>query len=131
MDNCFATLYNALITAQKHYIDHYQVDITTIYSTSTLSLRIFRLAYANHLVDPIPILKINQDKFIRESYFGGATDYYIKYAENLYYSDINSLYPYAMMHPMPVNIKTKHFNFDSDFSLDSFFGLKLFTFFIS
>jgi hypothetical protein len=59
---------------------------------------------------------------IRDSYYGGATDYYIKYAENLYYSDVNSLYPYAMMNPMPVNIKTKHFNFDSDFSLDSFFG---------
>ena len=55
-------LFNALIIAQLHYLDHYQVDITTIYSTSTLSLRIFR---QHHLLEPIPILEINQDKFIR------------------------------------------------------------------
>lgn len=112
-------LFNALIVAQKHYIKHYQVDITTIFSTSTLSLRIFR---QHHLKEPIPILKGWEDQFIRASYFGGATDYYIKYAENLYYSDVNSLYPYAMLNDMPVNIKARHLAFTSDFDLDQFFG---------
>lgn len=35
-------LHNALEQAQKLYINDYQVDITTIYSTSTLSLKIYR-----------------------------------------------------------------------------------------
>lgn len=115
-------LFNALFTAQEHYIKNYQVDITTIYSTSTLSLKIFR---QHHLKEPIPILKKSQDAFIRDSYYGGATDYYIKYAEKLYYSDVNSLYPYAMSnatHPMPVNIKEKHYFFKPNFNLDNFFG---------
>ena len=112
-------LYNALFTAQEHYILHYQVDITSIYSTSTLSLKIFR---QHHLKEPIPILKKSQDAFIRDSYYGGATDYYIKYAEKLYYSDVNSLYPYAMKNPMPVNIKEKHYFFKNNFKLDNFFG---------
>lgn len=95
------------------------MDITTIFSTSTLSLRIFR---QHHLKDSIPILKEWEDKFIRDSYYGGATDYYIKYAENLYYSDVNSLYPYAMMNDMPVNIKAKNLVIGEDFNLDKFFG---------
>jgi len=112
-------LFNALFVAQEHYIVHYQVDITTVYSTSTLSLKIFR---QHHLKEPIPILKKSQDAFIRDSYFGGATDYYIKYAESLYYSDVNSLYPYAMKNPMPVNIKERHYFFKPNFKLDNFFG---------
>jgi hypothetical protein len=105
---CFSRTAKALATAQEHYIKNYQVDITSIYSTSTLSLKIFR---QHHLKDPIPILKRSEDAFIRESYFGGATDYYIKYAESLYYSDVNSLYPFAMKNPMPVNIKERHYFF--------------------
>lgn len=112
-------LFNALTVAQNIYLENYQVDITTIYSTSTLSLRIFR---QHHLLFPIPILEVNQDKFIRFSYFGGATDYYIKYAENLFYSDVNSLYPYAMMNSMPVNIKERHYHLSKDFDLNNFFG---------
>lgn len=115
-------LFNALMVAPayaEHYIHHYQVDITTIFSTSTLSLRIFR---QHHLKEPIPILKEWEDQFIRASYYGGATDYYIKYAENLYYSDVNSLYPYAMLNDMPVNIKSKNFVFGPDFDLNKFFG---------
>lgn len=121
-------LFKALFIAQEYYIKNYQVDITTIYSTSTLSLKIFRLVSPtgqHHLKEPIPILKKSQDAFIRDSYFGGATDYYIKYGESLYYSDVNSLYPFAMTdknRPMPVNIKEKHYFFKNNFSLDNFFG---------
>jgi hypothetical protein len=35
-------LYEALIIAQKIYITDYNVNITTVHSTSTLSLKIFR-----------------------------------------------------------------------------------------
>jgi hypothetical protein len=35
-------LYEALIKAQSIYYNDYGVDITKVYSTSTLSLRIFR-----------------------------------------------------------------------------------------
>lgn len=49
----------------------------------------------------IPILKHSEDEFIRESYYGGATDYYKAYAKNLHYYDVNSLYPHAMTYPMP------------------------------
>jgi hypothetical protein len=98
----------------------YNVDITTILSTSTLSLKIFRSKFLN--VD-IPILKRLDDIFIRQAYFGGATDYYQLKAENLHYYDVNSLYPFSMMKPMPFELIRK-FIVDPllKFNLDNFFG---------
>ena len=50
------------------------------------------------------VLTIKQDNFIRCGYYGGVTDYYKAYGENLYYYDVNSLYPFAMLNNMPLNI---------------------------
>jgi hypothetical protein len=62
------------------YLKDYNVDICSILSTSTLSLKIFRSQY---LQVNIPILKRRDDTFTRQAYFGGATDYYKLEAENL------------------------------------------------
>jgi hypothetical protein len=70
----------------------FNIDITSIVSTSSLSFKIFRTKFLK--VD-IPILKGSVDKFIRRGYFGGGTDYYKAYGENLHYYDVNSLYPYS------------------------------------
>lgn len=99
------SLFKALIKAQDLYIDLYQVDITSIFSTSTLSLKIFRSKFQS--VD-IPILDRKTDDYIRKAYYGGATDYYKGYGEKLHYYDVNSLYPYAMLKPMPVNFIKYH-----------------------
>lgn len=111
-------LYQALKEAQKLYISQYNVDITSILSTSTLSLKIF---IPNFQVVDIPILKGSEDNFIRKSYFGGHTDYYKCYAKNVYYYDINSLYPLAMCQPMPHKIIKFHNNLNN-FKLNEFFG---------
>lgn len=115
-------LYNALNKAKFFYLEKYFIDICTILSASSLSLKIFR---TNYLDINIPILKNNVDHFIRKSYLGGATDYYKAYGKDLYYYDVNSLYPYAMLKPMPLNLIKTHKNMDwiknnSDF--DKFFG---------
>jgi len=80
---------NCISKLQEIYFRDYQVDICSILSTSTLSLKIFRSKYL-----PLPkasaegkvnilILKRRDDTFTRQSYFGGATDYYNLEAENL------------------------------------------------
>jgi hypothetical protein len=83
----------ALIEAQKIYIKEHQVDIATIWSTSTLSLKIFR---QNFLDSNIPILSNKLDSIIRHSYIGGSTNYFYKYGENLKHYDVNSLYPFGI-----------------------------------
>ena len=111
-------LLNALIKAQKYYINKYNIDITSIFSTSTLSLKIFRQNFMKH---NIPVLKHTQDNFIRKSYFGGATDYYKAYGENLYYYDVNSLYPWAMKQPIPYKL-IRYYKDLSNYNLNQFFG---------
>jgi len=63
--------------------------------------------------------------FIRDSYYGGGTDVYKAYGENLHYYDVNSLYPYAMLKPMPHNLKYTKLIDLTKRSLASFFGFAL------
>jgi len=111
-------LFDALYYAQTVYNLQYKVDITKVFSTSTLSLLIFR---QNFLKTDIPILKRKVDNFVRQSYFGGATDYYKLHGENLHYYDVNSLYPFAMCKPMPLKL-IKYYEDMSSINLFDFFG---------
>lgn len=94
----------------------YRVDITSVFSTSTLSLKIFR---QNFLKLDIPILSRDHENFVRRSYFGGATDFYKAYGKKLYYYDVNSLYPHAMLNNMPLEFIKTHRNIDN---IETFFG---------
>lgn len=112
------SLLKALTLAQETYLMNFNVDITSIWSTSTLSLKIFRLKFLN---DNIPILSSNIDSFVRNSYLGGASDYYFEYGENINYYDVNSLYPHAMLNPMPFNLIKFHKDL-TNVKLEDFFG---------
>jgi hypothetical protein len=112
------SLFKALKNAQDLYYKKYRVDITTVFSTSTLSLKILRTCF---LKNPIPILNPTIDQFIRHSYYGGGTDVYKCYAENVKYYDVNSLYPHAMLKPMPNEFINYYDNMDN-VNLDNFFG---------
>jgi len=114
-------LYETLKTAQQIYLRDYNVDITSILSTSSLSLKIFRQIF---LDTDIPVLKGTEDSFIRRGYFGGHTDYYKSYITKGKYYDINSLYPKAMCQPMPHKI-IKKYNDMSHIKLNDFFGFAL------
>jgi hypothetical protein len=113
-------LYDALRTAQELYWDEFKIDIESVYSTATLSLKVFRTNFQDK---DIFILPQNIDSFIRKGYYGGGTDVYEGYAKNVYYYDVNSLYPFAMLNPMPHKALNQGKIIDlSNRSLDSFFG---------
>jgi len=86
-------------------------------------MKIFRLRFLDNKT-PIPILKGIEDSFIRKGYFGGATDFYKFYAQNIKYYDVNSLYPFAMLKPMPHKLVKFHKDL-TNFKLDNFFGFCL------
>lgn len=94
------------------------MDIESVYSTATLSLKIYRSKFQE---EPIFILPTNIDNLIRNSYYGGGTDVYKGFSKLVYYYDVNSLYPYAMLNPMPYNLIKLHNNMEN-IKLDSFFG---------
>lgn len=129
------SLHSAISNAQAIYLKDYNVDLNSIYSTSTLSYKIFKTKFdpaqpkkdiesvimptipsptpsdasqvgkrkiaqarrAGHSIRPavgfVSPLKKSQDVFLRPSYHGGSTDLYQKYGENIFYYDVNSLYP--------------------------------------
>jgi hypothetical protein len=93
-------LLKALTKAQNIYINEHLVDIATIWSTSSLSFKIFRQNFLNL---NLSTLTKKIDSIIRLAYIGGSTDYFYKYGENLKHYDVNSLYPKAMCNPMPID----------------------------
>lgn len=110
----------------------YQVNLLDSFSTSSLAMRIFRTKFLPTTVSGggIPILPQFYDKIIRESYMGGLVNVYEPYGKNLYYYDINSLYPYAMKNPMPGELIRKVVpsegvnggDSSGELDLDKFFG---------
>lgn len=108
--------------AQEIYWKLFQVDIESKITISSLALSIFRLKYYDASNWPIHIPNKNEDTFIRKAYYGGHTDVYKPYGENLYYYDVNSLYPFIMKEfPMPGGDPVWHGNLEG-MELDSLFG---------
>lgn len=108
--------------AQEIYWGLYNVDIESKLTLSSLALSIFRMRYYDVSNFPIYIPNKNEDTFIRRAYYGGHTDTYKPYGENLYYYDVNSLYPFVMKDfPMPGGDPVWHGNLDGK-DLDSLFG---------
>jgi len=112
------SLFDIMTKAQTIYIELYNIDITTVVSLPSLSLKIFRL---NFKTIPIPILKGIEDEFIRNAYFGGHTDISEAYSEDLHYYDIISLYPNAMLNDLPGKFIKDHKNMKA-IKLENFFG---------
>lgn len=112
-------LLQALKKAQNIYIENYNVDITSIWSTSTLALKIFRQDFLNVT---IPSLSSSSDFYIRKAYYGGATDHYIQRGVNIYIYDINSLYPDTMLkNPIPLN-PLQYYKDMRNIDFNNFFG---------
>lgn len=99
------------------------MDIESKITVSSLALSIFRMKYYDSKNFPIHIPNKNEDFFIRWAYYGGHTDTYKPYGEDLYYYDINSLYPFVMKEfPMPGGDPVWHGNVVSKDLDDSLFG---------
>lgn len=107
---------------QDLYYKSYQADIVKKLTTASLALSLFREKYYDIQKHCIHIPNQNEDTFIRRGYYGGHTDAYTPYGENLYYYDVNSLYPFIMKeYQMPGGIPVRHSNLES-MELDSMFG---------
>ncbi|XP_050233250.1 DNA polymerase-like [Mercurialis annua] len=108
--------------AQGIYWVLYKEDIESKITLSSLALSIFRMKYYDSKNWPIHIPNKNEDCFIRRAYYGGHRDTYKPYGEDLYYYDVNSLYPFVMKEfPMPSGVPVWHGNLEGK-DLDSIFG---------
>ena len=100
----------------------FHIDIVSKITLSSLALSIFRLKFYDDENWPIHIPNKNEDTFLRRAYYGGHTDTDKPYGEDLYYYDVNSLYPFIMKEfPMPGGRPVWHGNLVGK-ELDSLFG---------
>jgi hypothetical protein len=67
-------------------------------TAASQALYIFRKHYLKQQLYKLPE---STESFIRQTYYGGRTEIFKMYGENLNYYDVNSMYPYQMTKPMP------------------------------
>src|SRR5206468_658993 len=76
----------------------YNVDLTQVYSTSSLAINIFRVNFLNK---EIPLIPRSVESDIRSGFRGGSVQLFHTIGTNLHYYDINSLYPFSMSSAIP------------------------------
>lgn len=89
-------LYDCIKKLQEIYDRKYIVDITTLLSKSTLSMKIFR---SKLLKVNIPIFKKLMILSLEKANSALLLIGIKMKAEKIYYSDVNSLYPFASLKP--------------------------------
>lgn len=93
------SLWEIIKKFQKFIYYNEGINILKINTIAALAFSIFRTNYLKNI--KIPIQRDNIDKDIRKAYYGGIVDIYKPSSNSLYYYDVNSLYPFAMLNPMP------------------------------
>ena len=77
----------------------YKAHITRCLTISGLAMDIFLRRFYDNNIPLINKKSVYND--IKKSYYGGVTEVYKPYGKNLYYYDVNSLYPHSALNPMP------------------------------
>lgn len=111
------SLHQIITKMSDEIFNKYQINITNHSTLSGLALAIYR---SNFMPADSKIVRVKGrvEKAIRSAYYGGAVDVYRPQGENLYYYDANSLYPAAMLQPMPVGEPT----YSTNKNLNEIFG---------
>jgi hypothetical protein len=84
----------------SEYINRkYNLQVTDSLTISRLALNIFLKEYLKD--SKLPVVRKNMFSDIKQAYYGGNTEVYKPVGKNLLYYDVNSLYPFAALNPMP------------------------------
>jgi len=100
------SLFSVMNEFSKRLYVMFNTQMTEGLTITRLSLNIYLKNYyiSRHTLNKKEIPLINTHfpfNFIKLGYFGGINEVYIPYGENLQYLDVNSLYPFAALNPMP------------------------------
>ena len=115
------SLLKVMDTFNKYVFMKYDIQMTDCLTISRLAMNIFLRHYLKD--SRLPIIKSNIYKDIKNAYYGGITEVYKPYADESFYYDVNSLYPYSSLNSIP----GKKCTYLEDFSckglnLDNLFG---------
>jgi len=93
-----------MVKANNQLHEDYSININEGVTISSLAMKLFLSKYYKDNI--AKITKPSIYDFIKKYYYGGITEVYRPYGENLNYYDVNSLYPYVAFNDMPgINCK--------------------------
>lgn len=95
--------------------------MTDYLTITSLALNIF-IKY-HYPVEVIPLIKNSRVySDIKNAYYGAIIEVYKPYGENLYYYDVNSLYPFVALQGMPGIYCIKKDLINKDVDINNLFG---------
>ena len=97
------SLYQVLVKVNKAIYLLFDIQMTECLTISGIAMKIFINKYYNPKENAIPLIT-NKAIFddIHNAYYGGRVEVYNPTINSIsYYYDVNSLYPYASLNPMP------------------------------
>ena len=118
--NDLLSLHEILTKANKQVFLDYNIDMTKGITISGLAVRLLLKDFYKANIPNINKPSLYKD--IRQAYYGGITEVYKPYGTNLFYYDVNSLYPYAALQDMPGLNCSKVSYFEGCEDIDSLFG---------
>lgn len=109
------SLYEIIKKANHKLFLTYNVQMTNSLTISGIALELYLKDYYNKNIPLITNKTVYND--IKLGYYGGITEVYKPYGENLYYYDVNSLYPYVALNDM-VGSKCQRLEYFSKENID-------------
>lgn len=94
------SLLHVIFEFNMYIFNAFNIEATKCLTITGIAINIF---LKNHYSKPVLPLINKEDIYndIKKAYFGGLSEVYKPYGENLNYYDVNSLYPYVALNPMP------------------------------
>lgn len=91
-------LYDVLFKFNKQLFIEYGAQLKDGNTISSLAAHIYLTKFYNNNIPSIDLKSLYND--LQKAYYGGITEVYRPYGENLFYYDVNSLYLYVALHDM-------------------------------
>jgi hypothetical protein len=121
LTNDLIMLYEIIFKFSNDLINDYNIRLSSVYSTSNLAFRVFRTKFLTSDKN-LYSSNIHEYKLIKPSYFGGSVEVFERFGRNLFYYDVNSLYPYVMLNPMPIKYLSTVNTATDEFIREDMFG---------
>ena len=118
MKNDIVALYQIIDKFSETIFELENLNITSVSTLSSISLKTYLSNYYNKNKTPIHIPRYANYSDIKHAYFGGRVEVFKGYVENIYIYDVVSLYPYCMLKNIPIGNISKSI----DTNLDNYFG---------
>nr|BAM29335.1 dpoB [Lentinula edodes] len=118
MKNDIVSLYQIIDKFSKEMFDLENLNITSVSTLSSITLKTYLTNYYNKKKTPIHIPRHANYLDIKNAYFGGRVEVFKGFVENIYIYDVVSLYPSCMLKDLPIGNICRSI----DTNIDNYFG---------